>query len=165
MEKSTKNTSVKSWVLKSRTLLQFLNGKNIRIYFFQTWVFKPIGACQRPYKYPNDQNMCQFILNNNSKTQKEDSSKMWLFKSTRACERPYSNPNDQTCVILYQRQLNSRVLFKLWPFEAHQLKPRNDYPIKCPVSKVHQDQLAQPNRIHFFDCMERKRTKEKKKPF
>jgi hypothetical protein len=86
---------------------------------------------------PKWSNVCQFILSNNSKIHKKDSSKMWVFKSTRACERPYSNPNDQTCVILYQGQLNSRVLFKLWPFQAHELNPRNDYPIECPVSKVH----------------------------
>jgi hypothetical protein len=67
--------------------------------------------------------------------------------------------------ILYQGQLNIRVLFKLWAFQAYQLKPRNDYPIKCPVSKGPLDQLTQPNRIHFFDCKDRRHTKAKKKPF
>lgn len=66
MEKIMKNTCVKTWVLKSKTPLQFLNGKNIRVYVS----FKHVS----------------FILSNNSKTHKEDSSKMWVFKSTGACE-------------------------------------------------------------------------------
>jgi hypothetical protein len=126
----------KTWVLKSKTPLQFLNGKNIRICFFQTWVFKPTGARQRPYKYPNDQT----CVNSFSVT-----TQKYTRKILPKCE--YSNQPElvkgliQTQmikhVILCQRQLNSRVLFKLRGFQVHQLKPRNNYPIKYPVSKVH----------------------------
>ncbi len=78
---------------------------------------------------------------------------------------PNSNPNDKKCVNSYQGQLNIRILFKLWAFQVYQLKPRNDYPIKCPISKVHSDQLAQPNSIHFSDCKDTRHTKLKEKPF